>query len=978
MIFYKSTDKSRQKAVAFYLVLLYDISHTKRRRCNLSAPKTYLPMLNGLMLGDAISSHDGVCCYPAIRHTNQEKYILKVISVPASQVQMDALLLTGAFPSREAALEYYMDISRDMLRETEILKQLSQQEGFIPYLDSQIISTDNLNGYEVYLLSTFKHSAERMFATETLTHKQILRMGLDLCAALTACRRSGYLYVDLKPGNIFYSQEHGFRIGDVGFASLASLAYSSLPEKYRSPYTAPELLDEMAVLNTTVDVYALGLVLYEAYNGGRLPEMEDGTFPAPLYADYAFTDIILKACHPDPAMRWKDPMALAQAIISYMQDNPVSDSPIVPIVESDTPQDMEDFLPEADPDELRREIEELNDSDFSVDIADSQASEVAIPLPISDMLAQADELIAHELPEPPVAPPPIDVPMPERIYFDPEPEEIAEIQTDLEEPAPPVDTPVEEPPSILEKPVPKKDKRSEKTTLPPIHWEFPWKALAIILAIVAILFASFGCYYVYQNYYLQEIDEMILTYQGNTLSVQVVSSVDQQLLTVVCSDSYGNLQRQPLEDGIAIFQNLNPQTHYSVRVEISGWHKLIGDITDSFTTDPQTQITLLTAQIGNTDGSVVISFESKGPDAESWVISYSPIGHDVRPKHITFHSKTVEIMGLEIGTTYAFTLARADGQALAGQTLVHYTGSEIILPQEPNITHWDGSSLTVQWNTPESVADILWEVHCYNANGYSQQITTKDLEVTFTGMDDSVDCIIEIRAKGMPQCSTVTAYANHVTVDTFTASETEDGMLLITWTFTGHVAEEGWMVVYSVNDQPQIQVNATEASVSLPFVPGAAYEIQVDAIGTGIQFGGQYTYTCPDADAFDQWGLVQDDLNGVLCICPDAENWTAEDITEDMYTTKFLPEQSMVLVLTAQTTPEATENTMKVRFVFLDNDGNLISVIVEEISLDEAWSENTCVLRIPQQPEAIGEYLLDIYVNGQYLGQWAFSVEESE
>jgi hypothetical protein len=91
-----SADKTRQKSVAFYLIITYDRNHNEEEAMNLSSPKSYLPMLTGLMLGEAMSCHDGVSCYPAIRHSNQEKYILKVISVPASKVQMDAMLLTGA------------------------------------------------------------------------------------------------------------------------------------------------------------------------------------------------------------------------------------------------------------------------------------------------------------------------------------------------------------------------------------------------------------------------------------------------------------------------------------------------------------------------------------------------------------------------------------------------------------------------------------------------------------------------------------------------------------------------------------------------------------------------------------------------------------------------------------------------------------------------------------------------------------------
>jgi hypothetical protein len=71
--------------------------------------------------------------------------------------------------------------------------------------------------------------------------------------------------VDLKPINIFVTGENQFKIADLGFIALSSLKYSSLPDKYRSDYTAPEIQDAFSMLNTTMDVYALGLVLYQVF-----------------------------------------------------------------------------------------------------------------------------------------------------------------------------------------------------------------------------------------------------------------------------------------------------------------------------------------------------------------------------------------------------------------------------------------------------------------------------------------------------------------------------------------------------------------------------------------------------------------------------------------------------------------------------------------------------------------------------------------
>ena len=55
----------------------------------MSQPRLIYPLLDGLIMGDAQSQHDGVQCYPAIRHKTGEQYIVKVISIPTSQAQLE-------------------------------------------------------------------------------------------------------------------------------------------------------------------------------------------------------------------------------------------------------------------------------------------------------------------------------------------------------------------------------------------------------------------------------------------------------------------------------------------------------------------------------------------------------------------------------------------------------------------------------------------------------------------------------------------------------------------------------------------------------------------------------------------------------------------------------------------------------------------------------------------------------------------------
>lgn len=296
----------------------------------MSEPKLIQPLLDNFAIGDPISDHNGVRCCPAMDNRNNDRFIVKIVANPASQKQLDALLLSGAFESPEKANTYFKEMADAVVEEIKVLQALSQNDGFLPVTSWQTVPMDDgETGYDVYILTPYRRTLERQFRKAPLTHLQAVNMGLDLCSALSACRRAGYLYVDLKPDNVHLTEQGEYRIGDLGFIKLDSLMFASLPDKYRSVYTPPEIADAFSSLNTTLDTYAVGLMLYQVYNNGVLPDVTANPIPAPEYADYELSEIIMKACDPDPGKRWEDPMQLGQALVSYMQRNEVNDTPII-------------------------------------------------------------------------------------------------------------------------------------------------------------------------------------------------------------------------------------------------------------------------------------------------------------------------------------------------------------------------------------------------------------------------------------------------------------------------------------------------------------------------------------------------------------------------------------------------------------------------------------------------------------------------
>lgn len=321
---------------------------------NMPTPRLISPILDGFRLEDPISRHGATQCYNAVEDSSGDNYIVKMISIPGSARELDALLMAGAFSSRTQANNYYKDQARRILNEAKTLRHMAALGGFVDYDSIQVAPAPHENGVEVYMLSPYRTSFHRIMSQGNPTQLEVVNLGLDLCAALSVCRHAGFLYANLKPENIFRIGSN-YRIGDLGFLPLSAVDHSVLPEHLQSKYSAPELLSGSTLLNDTADIYSLGLILYQAYNDGVLPEEKDivgKLYAPPKYADYELAEIILRACALDPAIRWHDPMQMSHALARYLHRNGTRNVPIVPavFVEPELPSSsiVEEFLPEEE------------------------------------------------------------------------------------------------------------------------------------------------------------------------------------------------------------------------------------------------------------------------------------------------------------------------------------------------------------------------------------------------------------------------------------------------------------------------------------------------------------------------------------------------------------------------------------------------------------------------------------------------------
>lgn len=954
----------------------------------MSEPKLVSPLLDGYIMGAPISHHDGVCCCPAMQENSDNKYIVKIISIPASQKQLDALLLTGAYSDTAAAANYFKDLSDDVVREAELLSKLSKLEGYLPYEGWQIVPMENNQvGYDVYLLGSYKNSLDRFMRKNLMTHLNAVNLGLDMCAALAIARKSGYMYVDLTPANIFISDDKEYRIGDLGFVDLNSLKFASMPSKYLNRYTAPEVLDPMSTLNDTVDIYAAGLILYQVYNNGALPFEKHATaevFPAPVNADYEIAEIILKACAPNPADRWQDPIEMGQALVDYMQRNVVNDEPIAPPIAQIEENVSAEATEQASEPETHEELafmKEMVSDETAPDEADAVAfAGHAATREVSSMLAHADTIIAHRAPAPAVAPPapPLPVVTPEDHSFDEDDDSLDPpafltqnslstepgFESEYDDEYDDYDDEYDEQ-SAYSAPVSKPRKKKG------------WIAvvcIALVLALVAV-----GGFYYYRNYYQQSIDGLDVTVYENQLTVTLDTQIEDSALTIICSDSYGNAQKMPVSSGKAVFTELKPDTLYMIKVEISGFHELTGFTSASATTEKQTIISDFTAVTGLEDGTAILQFQVEGPEAQDWSVIYSTDGED--DQSVTFTGYTVTISNLTVDKTYTFTLVPSSDLYMVGKNTLEFTASKIIMAEDLKITAFNNNSLTAQWSAPADTTVESWTIRCYNEEGYDETLTTTETSITFTDLDTTKGYTVEVTASGMTRPVRTSITADPITITEIRVDESSRNKLTVTWAYEGNDPVGGWLLMYTIDNGKNpivVQCESNTAEIS-PLVPGATYHLEIQPVQTSTIFGGQYSFTAKEAETFDAYECKVVNWTFNLCKTPNRDNWSYQSIPTSAYTTTFKLGES-ISILIHSTKHYIPRDQITILYVIRDAEGNVISELTDDQDLNwyQMWVNTypNTALTVPKIPTESGEYTLYLYFNGFAVGNVTFTVTE--
>lgn len=169
--------------------------------------------------------------------------------------------------------------------------------------------------------------AERLRRERLLPEPEALRIAGQLCEAVAHLHDRGFVHYDIKPGNVMLCPDGSIRLIDFGLAHAVVTSRFSLggrpPAIGSSDYVAPEQIRRRRG-RKSVDIYALGAILYEMLTG-RPPFPGDDPFViasvrllgdpmAPRALNPAVSpqaeEIVLRALRRDPAERYASALVL--------------------------------------------------------------------------------------------------------------------------------------------------------------------------------------------------------------------------------------------------------------------------------------------------------------------------------------------------------------------------------------------------------------------------------------------------------------------------------------------------------------------------------------------------------------------------------------------------------------------------------------------------------------------------------------------
>ncbi len=260
---------------------------------------------------------------------------LKYMAIPRSQSEVRELYSQNL--SEEQIRTHYQYVAERLHSEVQLMSSLAGNSYVVDYLDHMIVQRQDDIGFDILIRMELLTPLTDYLMQHPFTECDVTLLGLHICRALELCERRHIIHRDIKPQNVFRSQDGDFKLGDFGTARVREHTLTEMTRAGTLPYMAPEV-DARKEGDIRADIYSLGLMLYKLLNKNRLPfypvdrpptamdheqaherRLRGEALPEPACGNEAIKKIILKASQHDADARYRTPAEMAAALEAVLK-----------------------------------------------------------------------------------------------------------------------------------------------------------------------------------------------------------------------------------------------------------------------------------------------------------------------------------------------------------------------------------------------------------------------------------------------------------------------------------------------------------------------------------------------------------------------------------------------------------------------------------------------------------------------------------
>ena len=193
---------------------------------------------------------------------------IKVIRIPNDPAELSNM--KSSRMDEKSIREYYKASVEQLTNEIELMDRMKSASHVVTIEDYKVVEESETIGWSIYIRMELLTNLNTFIQEEGMSTQDVVKMGIDVLTGLEFCHQEKLIHRDIKPDNIFVSKFGEYKIGDFGISREIENTSVTLSQKGTKAYMAPEIV-RMEPYGHLVDIYALGLTLYEILNNGRMP-----------------------------------------------------------------------------------------------------------------------------------------------------------------------------------------------------------------------------------------------------------------------------------------------------------------------------------------------------------------------------------------------------------------------------------------------------------------------------------------------------------------------------------------------------------------------------------------------------------------------------------------------------------------------------------------------------------------------------------